>query len=68
MTADNLETDVCCFFVIVASRLDYFCKHNTLKEEVIMLFDSRTVYLGASRDKYEPVSYTHLTLPTIYSV
>ena len=34
MTADNLETDVCCFFVIVASRLDYFCKHNTLKEEV----------------------------------
>ena len=23
------------------------------KEEVIMLFDNRTVYLGASRDKYE---------------
>ena len=29
------------------------CKHNTPKEEAIMLFDSRTVYLGASRDKYE---------------
>jgi hypothetical protein len=29
------------------------CKHNTQKEETIMLFDSRTVYLGASRDKYE---------------
>lgn len=29
-------------------------KNNTPKEEkLIMLFDSRTVYLGASRDKYE---------------
>ena len=31
-----------------------FVKNNTPKEEkLIMLFDSRTVYLGASRDKYE---------------
>ena len=30
-----------------------FANTTTPKEEVIMLFDSRTVYLGASRDKYE---------------
>ena len=74
MTADDLETDVCCFFVIVAGRADggndfsntlwsaqakepagriIFANTTTPKEEVIMLFDSRTVYLGASRDKYE---------------
>ena len=43
------------FFVIVAVHADgHFCKNNTPKEEkLIMLFDSRTVYLGASRDKYE---------------
>ena len=75
MTADDLETDVCCFFVIVAGRADggndfsntlwsaqakepagriIFANTTTPKEEkLIMLFDSRTVYLGASRDKYE---------------
>ena len=31
MTADDLETDVCCFFVIVVSRLDCFCKYNNPK-------------------------------------
>ena len=32
--------------------------------------NSRTVLkkLGAQADRLEPVSYTHLTLPTIYSV
>ena len=26
------------------------------------------VYAGAAKDAFKPVSYTHLTLPTIYSV
>ena len=47
MTADDLETDVCCFFVIVAGRAD---GGNDFSNT---LFDSRTVYLGASRDKYD---------------
>ena len=51
------EWEICELFGVIAptvrAGIKALCKHNTPKEEIIMLFDSRTVYLGASRDKYE---------------
>ena len=37
---------------------------NELQDEVIEEFSDFDDWM----DKYQPVSYTHLTLPTIYSV
>ena len=41
---------------------------NIVTEDLVFMFDAMGVRTGINLDKLMTVSYTHLTLPTIYSV
>ena len=54
------------------SQISAICFHDVLRflrdEHIIQTSQSINQYLMKTTERFKPVSYTHLTLPTSYSV